>query len=124
MKNMRARGAEAAKALHLSSSFKKHIRQYLKDLQIKAEIRLGTGDAAVTAVICAFLSGLIGCIPQALGSVTPDFHSKVFCADISCIAPLRLGKLFVSAAVAAFALLRCRLRKIGGGAKYGSSASD
>lgn len=124
MNDMSGINKQTLQAIIHSASIKRHLLSYLKLIRFHANIRLGTNDAANTALLCGFLHALMGCFPQIRGKVTPDFQSPSFCADISCIAPFRLGKLFVSAAMGAFSYLSFQLRHKRGGADHGSTASD
>ncbi len=122
--DMRQASAHMKELLQLMPSLKQNMLSYLSKLFFTADIRLGLSDAAATALTCASLSAVLNALPHIKGYVTPDFRSECLCLNVRCIAAIRLGTLFVSAALGlgSFALLRAR--QIAGGVVNGSKASD
>jgi len=60
------------------------------------QLSIGTGDAALTAIVCGMLMPMMP-VDSAL-SVRPDYQAKQCRCEVLCILDFRLGKLFLSAA--------------------------
>lgn len=117
IENMGNAGRRMRSVLRSSPSLRRDLQKYLLNTQFIANVRLGLNDAAATALCCAALSALLGCYPRAKGYITPDFRCECFNLNIRCIAAIRLGRLFVSAALGAGAFaLRLVRQKVGGAA--------
>ena len=119
IQSMRHTNEQIIEAIRTTPSLQKALASYISSVHLKSDIRIGTGNAAETALVCGSLSAILGCLPHARGQVIPDFQNEILCLDLQCITSFQLGKLFLTVLV----YLRCRIVKriqqIAGGVFHG-----
>ncbi len=121
-RNMNMNGSvreKAERALQTSPVLKKNLLRYLTQTKLIADIRIGLNDAAKTALTCATINAVFGCLPMVKGHVIPDFQRETLCVEVRCISAFRLGKLLLSAALFLYAFMHQAVRQKTGGVVNG-----
>lgn len=121
-KSVNAIGNRNEKVLKLIKSDQQlleNLYSYVSSSGMHLKLRIGAGDAAVTALICGSLSSALGCFPSIRLQIIPDFRAAQVCMQLKCIASFRLGKLLISAAVLLRAAVLQAVRKKSGGLAHG-----
>ena len=90
----------------------KYVAGHIKIESIHLEGRVGTGDAASTALLCGCIQTL-GCVPGGIVSVrlNPDFSGKILRAKLTGMISARAGHIMIAALLGAFQYGLRRLKK-------------
>ena len=97
----------------------RYLSSYAASAGFHLKCRIGTGDAAMTALVCGTLSSVSACFPRARVLIVPDFRTPQVCMQLKCIAFFRLGKLFLSAAAILRSAVMQSVREKTGGLVHG-----
>lgn len=90
---------------------KKQLHSWLRNVYLLLNVRIGTGDAAQTALLCGALISVFSVIPNAKAQIKPEYSAPVIRGTLHCIVSFRLGKLFLTFALLALATV---VRSMGG----------
>jgi len=115
MKGLRGKNGAALNMIRSDQKLLKNLFSYVSSAGIHLKLRIGSGNAATTAMLCGLLNAALGCVPRIHLQIVPDFRTTQVCMQLKCIASFHLGKLLVSAAVLLRSAVMQAVREKAGG---------
>lgn len=104
-----------------SDSFRKNITSWKRSILFHIDLHIGTGDACSTALCCGALQAVVSTVPRIACRIVPLYDRTGYRLKVHCIAVFRLGKLFLTAALA---ILDRMAAKQSGGKANGNRAEQ
>lgn len=113
---------EQYRILHSSRMLMNALNGLSKGLRLHANMRIGTGDAASTALVCAAVQVLSGAVRGLRAQIIPEYAAHALTGEIRCIAFFRAGRIIIAAMLYLYAKSLKLAEKEAGGKQNGKNA--